>query len=65
MDGFSIKKRFYCKELGILRIGDAAAQSVFFDIGVKWAELGLPPTYMNRSCDWLLQTIKDNKTIEM
>ena len=26
---------------------------------------GSPPTYMNRLCDWLLQTIKDNKTIEM
>ena len=26
---------------------------------------GSPPTYMNRRCDWLLQTIKDNKTIEM
>ena len=39
MDGFTIKKRFYCKELGILKTGDAAAQSDFFDIGVKWAEL--------------------------
>ena len=25
---------------------------------------GSPPTYMNRRCDWLLQTIKDNKTTE-
>ena len=26
---------------------------------------GSPRTYMNRRCDWLLKTIKDNKTIEM
>ena len=25
MDGFTINKRFYCKELGIFKIGDAAA----------------------------------------
>ena len=30
-----------------------------------FACLGSPPTYMNRRCDWLQQTIKDNKTIEM
>ena len=39
MDSFTIKKRFYCKELGILKIGDAAAQSVFFHIGVRWRDL--------------------------
>ena len=27
--------------------------------------LGSPRTYMNRRCDWLLKTIKDNKTIEI
>ena len=26
---------------------------------------GSPHTYMNRRCDWLVKTIKDNKTIEM
>ena len=29
MDGFVINKRFYCKELGVLKVGEAAARSVF------------------------------------
>ena len=32
MDGFLISKRFYGKELGLTRVGDTAARSVFFDI---------------------------------
>ena len=39
MDGFMVEKRFYCKELGILKIGNIAAQSYFFDIGLEWADL--------------------------
>ena len=30
MDGFLINKKFYCKELGLLKVGDATAHSVFF-----------------------------------
>ena len=43
-------------------------ERVILFVGISWensANLGSPPTYMNRCCDWLLQTIKDNKTIEM
>ena len=36
MDGFTINNKFYCKELGLLRVGDNEAQSFFFDIGVRW-----------------------------
>ena len=39
MDGFQINKRFYCKELGIIELGDVSARSFFFDIGVRWNEL--------------------------
>ena len=39
MDGFMINGRFYCKELGALRVGDAAARSFLFDIGVRWDDL--------------------------
>ena len=39
MDGFTIEKEFYCKELGILKVGDFAAHSYFFDIGVNWLDL--------------------------
>ena len=30
MDGFIISKAFYCKEIGMIIVGDAAARSVFF-----------------------------------
>ena len=31
-DGFRAEIKFYCKELGIVKVGDAAAHSFFFDI---------------------------------
>ena len=39
MDGFVINKRFRCKELGVIKVGDAAAQSWFFDIGIRRGDL--------------------------
>ena len=33
MDGFQIGKKFFCKELGVIKVGD------FFDIGLHWNEL--------------------------
>ena len=35
MDGFSVNGKFLCKELGFLKVGDATAQSFFFDIGLR------------------------------
>ena len=29
MDAFTIEKEFYCKELGILKVGDLTAHSFF------------------------------------
>ena len=39
MDGFPIGKKFYCKELGILKVGDNDGKSYFFDLGIRWNEL--------------------------
>ncbi len=39
MDGFSVRKKFFCKELGIWRLGDVYASSYFFDTGLNWFEL--------------------------
>ena len=39
MDGFTINKKFFCKELGFLKVGNAAAQSFFFHIDPRWANL--------------------------
>ena len=39
MDGFQINKKFYCKELGMLRVGEDEASSFFFNIGLRWDSL--------------------------
>jgi hypothetical protein len=39
MDGFSVNGKFLCKELGFLKVGDATAQSFFFEIGLRWRDL--------------------------
>ena len=39
MDGYTINKKFLCKELGFLKVGDAVAQSFTFDIGIRWSDL--------------------------
>ena len=38
MDSFTVNKKFYCKEMGLLKVGDIAARS-FFDIGLRWKDL--------------------------
>ena len=39
LDGFTINKKIYWKELGILRVGNAAVQSFFLYLGVCWSDL--------------------------
>lgn len=39
MDGFLINKRFNCKELGLMRVGDVTARSFFFYTGLHWRDL--------------------------
>ena len=34
-----VKGKFYCKELGLLKVWDATARSFFFDIGIRWSNL--------------------------
>ena len=36
MDGFVLDKTFYCKELGVLKLGEDEGRSFFFDIDVHW-----------------------------
>ena len=54
MDGFMINGRFYCKEPRALRVGDAAARSFLFDIGVRWGDL-TPKD--RRTCRYVTQFI--------
>ena len=39
MDGFFVNGMIYCKELGVLRVGDLYAASHIFDIGLRWNDL--------------------------
>ena len=52
MDGFRIQKRFFCKELGLLKVGDDTASSFFFNIGVRWSDLDEKDT---RCCKYLIR----------
>ena len=35
MDGFVINKTFYCKELGVLKVGIDEGDSYLFHIGIR------------------------------
>ena len=54
MDGFMINKRFRCKELGLLKVGDASARSVFFDIGISWNALTAKD---RKTCEYAIRNI--------
>ena len=54
MDGFVLDKTFYCKELGVLKVGEDEGRSFFFDIGVHWHEL---TRKQQRHCMFLTRNI--------
>ena len=54
MDGFHINKKFYCKEAGILEVGQDVANSFFFDIGIQWGGLHEKD---KRSCRYVMNNI--------
>ena len=54
MDGFLINRKFYCKELGILKVGDLTAHSYFFDIGLNWLDLSPKD---RKSCAFVMKHI--------
>ena len=39
MDGYRIQNKFLCKEMGLLKVGDTEAKSLFFDINLRWDDL--------------------------
>ena len=54
MDGFTVGKKFYCKELGTLKIGDDVGCSYLFDLGIKWQSL---TTKEQKHCRFLTRNI--------
>ena len=41
MDGFTIAKKCYCKELGVLQIGNDEGSSYHFNLGINWQDLSV------------------------
>ena len=39
MDGFTINRKFYCKELALIKVRDVTAKSFFFDLGLRESDL--------------------------
>ena len=54
MDGFMVNERSYCKELGMVKFGEAAARSVLFDTGLRWGDLSQKD---RRTCKYVMQHI--------
>ena len=54
MDGFTVERKFYCKELGIIETGEDEAKTYLFDIGLRWANL---TTKDRKSCMFLTKHI--------
>ena len=41
MDGFTIARKFYCKELGTINIKHDEGESYHFNLGIKWNKLSI------------------------
>ena len=54
MDGFCIGGRFFCKELGMWKVGNIYAESHFFDIGMKWRDLDAGA---RRQCSYVIRNV--------
>ena len=54
MGGFIVNGKFYCKELGLLKIGEAAARSILFDTGLRWFDLSEKD---KRTCRYVMKYI--------
>ena len=39
MDGFTVNKKFLCRELGVISTTEETATSYHFDIGIDWSDL--------------------------
>ena len=39
MDGFTVNRKFRCRELGVIEVDKDEAKSYHFDIGIRWLDL--------------------------
>ena len=54
MDGFTVTKKCYCKELGVLQVGEDVGASYLFDIGIRWLDLAVKD---RKNCMFLTRNI--------
>ena len=54
IDRFMIEKKFYCKELGVLKVSEEEASSFIFDMGIRWRDL---TPKQQRQCMFLTRNI--------
>ena len=54
MDGFTINKTFYCKEIGMLKMDEEVAISYHFEMPFKWIDL---TDKYRKSCSYLIKHI--------
>ena len=54
MDGFTISKKFYCRELGMFNIKKDVGVSIHFDIGIRWGDL---TNKDKKTCSFLTKNI--------
>ena len=54
MDGFTINKKFKCRELGIINTHKETARSYRFDIGILWTDLSVKDA---ESCWYVVRRI--------
>ena len=39
MDGFTVARKFHCRELGVIEVGKDVGKSYLFDMGIRWQDL--------------------------
>lgn len=54
MDGFTVTKKFYCRELGAIELGKDTADSQHFDMGICWQDLSVKDM---KQCNFLTDKI--------
>jgi hypothetical protein len=54
MDGFYIGGQFFCKELGMWKVGDVYARSYLFDSGIRWRDLDAKA---RKQCGYVIRNV--------
>ena len=56
MDRFTVRRKFHCRELGMIGVGKDAGESHLFDMGIRWQDLS---NKEQKSCMFLTKNIHE------